>query len=176
MSTPCINGNVYKIIQLKTVSAINEEIFSCFQTMSENQYQHQTHFFQGRYENIYIKPEDIPALKTLNEYIKHEISDYLNTDANNLKFGFWLNAMYPDQSTSRHCHDDFDEVLSGVYYVKVPAHSGELLLYADETITITPREGMLVLFSPALEHQVMQNKSTELRLSIGFNACLLNVS
>lgn len=175
MNTPMIHDDVYKTIQLKAMSSINQEILSCFLSMNESQYLHQTHLFQGRYENIYIQPEVIPALKILIENIKHEISLYLNEDVTNIKFGFWLNVMYPEQATSRHCHDDLDEVLSGVYYVKVPPHSGKLIFYADDTITLEPREGLLVLFSPALEHEVMKNASDEVRLSIGFNASLLSI-
>jgi len=175
MNTPRIHADVYKTIQLKTMSAINQEILSCFLSMNENQFLNQTHYFQGRYENIYINPEFIPALKILIEHIKQEISLHLNEDVNNIKFGFWINVMHPEQTTSRHCHDDLDEVLSGVYYVKVPPHSGDLVFYADDTITLTPQEGLLVLFSPALEHEVKKNDSDEVRLSIGFNASLLSI-
>ena len=78
--------------------------------------------------------------------------------------------MRPGDITLPHSHNDDDELLSGVYYVKVPEHSGELVLYQGNTsYGIQPAEGKLVLFSASLEHEVTRNDSQEMRLSIGMN-------
>jgi len=170
------NGDTFKSIHLDNTSSINRDILNGFLSMNEDQYQRMSHLIKGRYENIYINSDDISALQALLIQIKREISSYINVQTESIKFGFWFNAMQPEQSTSRHCHDDFDEVLSGVYYIKVPENSGDLILYANDTCTIKPEEGLLVLFSPALEHEVLKNESQEMRLSIGFNACIYSPS
>jgi hypothetical protein len=164
---------VYRTLVLQDMASVNAGIFSAFQALSPEEYNRQTHFFHGRYENIYIDEIRIPQLKILIDRIKEEIAKYLKADIRQIKMGFWLNVMMPGHMTTRHCHDDLDEVLSGVYYVKVPAQSGNLILYAEDKIEVEPQENMLVFFSPAVEHEVLVNMSKDIRLSIGFNACLL---
>ena len=158
---------------LQDMSSVNAGILRAFQAMSPEEYNRQTHFFHGRYENIYIDDFRIPQLKILIDRIRGEIAKFLKVDIRHIKMGFWLNVMMPGDKTTRHCHDDLDEVLSGVYYVNVPAQSGNLILYAENELEIEPQENMLVFFSPAIEHEVLVNMSKEIRLSIGFNACLL---
>jgi hypothetical protein len=164
---------VYSKVLLQNMSSVNTGILSAFQAMSSEEYNRQTHFFHGRYENIYIDDSRIPQLKILIDRIREQISNFLKADIRQIKMGFWLNVMMPGDKTTRHCHDDLDEVLSGVYYVRVPAQSGNLILYAEDEIEIEPQENMLVFFSPAVEHEVLVNTSKDIRLSIGFNACLL---
>ncbi len=164
----------YKKILLQDMASINSSILTAFQTMSPKDYDKQTHYFHGRYENIYINEERIPQLELLISKIKNEVSKYLNADNKQIKMGFWLNVMMPGQVTSRHCHDDLDEMVSGVYYIKVPDQSGKLILHSDKDIEIEPQESMLILFSPALDHQVLVNNSQDIRLSIGLNACLIS--
>lgn len=86
--------------------------------------------------------------------------------------------MNPGDVTTAHTHDDDDELLSCVYYIKVPkdvSNSGELILMANnEKTVIQPEEGKFVFFSPATLHEVTKNESNESRLSIAFNFGLLN--
>ncbi len=72
--------------------------------------------------------------------------------------------------TTLHSHDDYDELLSGVYYVCVPKNSGELMIHAEnEIVRHTPCEGQWVFFSPQTPHAVSKNLTHELRLSVAFN-------
>ena len=136
-------------------------------------YQHspdirKTHLFHGRYENIYLGEEQIPEIALLLQEARKLASEYLATD--NLRAGCWFNAMPPGAITTRHSHDDDDELLSGVYYVHVPADSGDLILYDTKPPTrITPVTGQLIFFPPDVDHEVTRNNSTEDRLSIGMN-------
>ena len=157
------SDRVYSKIFLQDMSSVNADILRAFLVMSPEDYNKQTHFFHGRYENIYIDDLQIPQLKILIDRIREEIAKFLKADIRQIKIGFWLNVMMPGDKTTRHCHDDLDEVLSGVYYVKVPAQSGNLVLYAEDKTEIEPRENMLVFFSPAIEHEVLVNKSNDLR-------------
>jgi len=87
-----------------------------------------------------------------------------------IAIGFWFNAMGPGHRTAPHHHDENDELLSAVYYIRVPENSGDLILHtAGKSISIHPQEGKLVLFAPALLHEVTTNLSAELRLSVAVN-------
>ena len=144
---------------------------ACVSRDSEEYSERRTHWFHGRYENIYVDNGKLPGLSNIINNIR-EILDELLEDLNpHYRFGFWLNLMSPGDVTTRHTHDDDDELISGVYYVHTPVNSGSLFLFAnDETLEIAPVEGNLVLFSPKMEHEVGCNHSQDLRLSIGFNA------
>jgi len=83
--------------------------------------------------------------------------------------------MPPGSTTLIHSHDDYDELLSGVYYVSVPENSGNLIVHdttdkkSKEYIEITPQAGEFIFFKPDVRHEVSRNNSDEYRLSIGIN-------
>ena len=78
--------------------------------------------------------------------------------------------MGPGAETTLHCHDDDDERLSGVYYVRVPKHSGKLIIHrGTQRIHHAPQEGQWVFFAPETPHAVSVNRSDKLRLSVAFN-------
>jgi predicted 2-oxoglutarate/Fe(II)-dependent dioxygenase YbiX len=87
-----------------------------------------------------------------------------------LKAGFWFNAMEAGQRTTLHHHDENDELLSAVYYIRVPENSGELILHdAGKQVSIQPQAGKLVMFAPKVLHEVAANLGTGLRLSVAMN-------
>lgn len=129
-----------------------------------------SHFFAGRYENLYIGLDRVPAAGAVLDRVGAWAAGILDRDAARLRRGFWFNLMEPGQRTLPHTHDDADELLSAVYYIRVPPDSGALRLRpASGDIVVRPREGMAVLFPPDLEHEVSENLSRERRLSIGIN-------
>jgi hypothetical protein len=78
--------------------------------------------------------------------------------------------MEAGQRTTLHHHDEDDELLSAVYYIRVPENSGDLILYdADRKISIQPQEGKLVMFAPAVLHEVTVHRGSGLRLSVAMN-------
>ncbi len=129
-----------------------------------------SHYFEGRYENIYITKDTIPELATiLNTAIEHTAT-ILNLNKDSLKAGCWFNAMEPGHITLAHRHDDDDELLSAVYYIHVPDESGELTLQHKHFATrVTPDSGLFVFFPPDISHEVSKNNSEETRLSLGIN-------
>ncbi len=128
-----------------------------------------THLFGGRYENIYIAREHIPALGPVLDTAVAAAAA-ISGVREPLRVGFWFNAMAPGQGTTLHTHDDDDEVLSGVFYVTAPEESGDLLLGAvGAQKAVAPIESAFVFFSPTLPHAVGENRSGGLRLSIGMN-------
>lgn len=132
-----------------------------------------THLINNRYENIYLTETQLPALTPLLIHARHCAARLLSQQGNTTpitRIGHWFNAMPPGSHTSRHDHNDGDELLSGVYYIDVPDHSGDLLIHSDTDIySHTPEAGQLVLFKPDIEHEVEINASKYMRLSIGLN-------
>lgn len=74
----------------------------------------------------------------------------------------------------RHIHPE--AIVSGVLYIKVPEETGSrqkkegnLVFPCNESLQITPKEGMVVLFPSYLAHETMPTKSNEERICIAFN-------
>jgi|TARA_B110000503_G_C6955400_1_gene332761 uncharacterized protein (TIGR02466 family) len=111
--------------------------------------------------------------------------------------GYWYNVNYKYSSNREHTHPN--AFLSGVYYIKVPEASGNIVLlransehdkmeFMHQKITennlridnnrintehwFAPKEGMLILFPGHLTHYVRQNLTNEVddrRISLSFN-------
>ena len=127
-----------------------------------------SHWFEQRYENIYIDRRLLPEFAPVATEVRACAESVL--DRGDLKFGFWFNEMGPGEGTTRHDHHEDDELLSAVLYLSVPEGSGELVLYdSPAVIRVTPEVGLLVMFPPHLEHEVNINTGASARLSIAFN-------
>jgi len=149
---------------------INAPLAAAFACLDETVFQRRTHFIAGRFENLYLERDGLPGLGQILDYAQAEAARRLGKIAAELRSGFWLNAMGPGQSTSRHSHEENDEVLSGVYYVTAPADSGDILFHDPPFETrVSPQAGLLLLFAPDLPHSVEPNRSNQLRLSVAFN-------
>lgn len=149
---------------------LNKKIIEAFELHSRSPLTKKTHFFEGRYENIYIDREKVPALEQVFAQATAYAGEILNIAPENLQCGFWFNCMSTGDVTIAHTHDDDDELLSGVYYVSVPDTSARLCLgIGDNSEIVEPEEGMMVFFSPQLVHEVSRNQSPYMRLSIGMN-------
>jgi len=127
-----------------------------------------THLFGGRYENIYLTSRQIPQLSDLLDEACEHASRLLDID--DLEAGCWFNFMPSGAVTTVHRHDDYDELMSAVYYVSVPENSGNLIIHeGDKQHVISPQEGMFVFFAPDVLHEVSKNMSSDDRLSIAIN-------
>lgn len=160
----------YQELRLERPDALNAALYSRFLQLAGTDRVRRTHHFGGRFENIYIREPDIPEIATVLALIRRQAGRLPGIAARELKAGFWFNAMEAGQRTSLHHHDENDELLSGVYYIRVPEHSGELILHdAARRVRIRPQEGKLVTFPPALPHEVSEHRGSGLRLSVGLN-------
>ena len=170
--------DIYHKITSKNAPNINPDIEKGFLKYHSHADVRKTHLFEGRYENIYLNEQHIPALKTLINEATGLAENILNVT--NLRAGYWFNYMPPGSTTTLHTHDDDDELLSCVYYINVPDNSGNLIIYDDEDnsgqkkIEIQSRTGDFIFFKPDVRHEVTKNNSHEHRLSIGFNFGLNN--
>jgi hypothetical protein len=154
----------------KSCLALNEIIANKFEMMADEDFKKKTHLFNGRYENLYLDEKTIPELVTIINTAMEHASNILDIKKEKLAAGFWLNSMSPGDITTAHTHDDDDELLSGVYYIKVAENSGDLIITKDNKKTIIkPQEGNFIYFSPDTLHEVSKNKSAQSRLSIAFN-------
>ena len=132
------------------------------------------------------KVESLDELLTSIEKASNEITSFLEIQSVHLE-NYWININgYKDFNWS-HCHAGC--VLSGVYYVKVPENSGNILFEHPRSDLMTewvattnqntrnskswffpPKEQTLFIFPSWLTHRVLQNDNkTEKRVSISFN-------
>jgi len=150
---------------------LHAKIIEQFYKLLEDPATHKSHFFNGRYENIYIAKSLLPEIEPILNTILEESAKLLRCDKSELKIGFWFNLMQKDEVTLAHNHDDDDEIISGTYYLQAPEQAGVLSIkLADQIIsTIEPKDAGLSFFHPALEHEVSRHGSPVPRISIGFN-------
>ena len=102
-------------------------------------------------------------------------------------------AIINERGASNERHHHGNSALSAAYYVSAPKDCGNIVFYdprpapvfshplakkpniLNATInSITPNEGMLVLFPSYLEHSVKPNLSSSQRIVISFNVNLIN--
>tara|TARA_B100000700_G_C14926555_1_gene799736 strand:+ start:119 stop:706 length:588 start_codon:yes stop_codon:yes gene_type:complete len=140
-----------------------------------------------------------PELSDLRDKIFKTLIDVAKTNAYKENVSFvinngWANVnRHKDYNTS---HQHPLSYWSGVYYVKVPANSGDLYFMDPKTyrtmiveypfvknfnnpsqtnhIALKPEEGGFVLFPSYMEHLVRPNLSNEPRISIAINFGLKN--
>ena len=100
----------------------------------------------------------------------------------------WANINYPGNYNRPHLHPN--SLFSGVYWVKAPEKSGDLMLYEPRPgvqctmpnrkegnlppelwreVHYTPRAGTAVMFPAWLWHEVKPNESNDIRISVSFN-------
>jgi hypothetical protein len=160
----------YYVTELPEAAQVNAAILDQYRALADSAELKRSHYFEGRYENIYVPEQRLPALQPVLAAARRGASRFLRREQRDLAVGFWLNEMGPGHRTLPHSHDEDDELVSGVYYVRVPEDSGELILTQGAAVTrVTAREGMFVFFPPQVVHEVSENRSGETRLSIGMN-------
>jgi hypothetical protein len=161
---------LFQELTLKEPDELNASLYERFMALSSTERIRQTHHFGDRFENTYIEEADIPDMATVLNVMKQQAGQLLDIPAETLKVGFWFNAMEPGHRTAPHHHDENDELLSAVYYIRVPENSGDLILHDDgREIRIQPQEGKLVLFAPKVLHEVTAHLGSGLRLSVAMN-------
>lgn len=150
--------------------AVNGPLAAAFASLGEQDFTRRSHFIDGRFENLYLDRQRLPGLAAVLDFATATAAARLGPGCPPLRCGFWLNAMPPGSSTSRHDHAEHDELLSGVYYVTAPPDSGDIC-FSNEPfrIRVTPAPGMLLLFPPTLLHWVEPHRGAGLRLSVAFN-------
>ncbi|RRQ20014.1 2OG-Fe(II) oxygenase family protein [Thiohalobacter thiocyanaticus] len=159
------------VLDLPEAGALNRDLLRAYREQLAVGAERRSHFFEGRYENIYIGRERLPAIEPVLEAACAVTARLHDGDPWDYRAGFWFNDMPPGSRTLQHTHDDDDELLSGVYYVEVPPDSGCLVLEEDgQRVLVRPRAGRMVFFAPDTLHWVTPNLADMNRLSVGINA------
>jgi uncharacterized protein (TIGR02466 family) len=110
----------------------------------------------------------------------------LETRRHPLKFTeCWMNIY--GEGHAQEVHQHANAVVSGIYYAKAPAGSGDLLIHSPymdimldppkrrsnglniKVMPITPKEGMMILFPSYVKHSVKPTHGNGERVSIAFN-------
>ncbi len=100
----------------------------------------------------------------------------------------WANINYPGNANRPHLHPN--SLFSGVYWIKAPEKSGNLMLYEPRPgvqctmpnrkevelppelwreVHYEPRAGTCIMFPSWLWHEVKPNQSNDIRISVSFN-------
>lgn len=162
--------DVVHIYDCEELLSINNELSAAILRLPDDAFNRRSHFFHGRYENLYVEPAVHPALERILDQALTKAAEILHQAESNLQYGFWLNIMRKGDVTTLHTHDDDEELLSAVYYLQIPEGSAKFRLhYHDDIIDVSPIEGRFMFFNPALPHEVGEHKSDTPRISIGFN-------
>ena len=147
---------------------------------SSNLKENRSHYFNGRWENIYISHDLIPNIEKIlfhagligkNIYGKtvivprKDLGYHINE--------YWFNISRPGESTGWHDHKK-GAILSGVYYIYVPNNSGNILFSTEGSKNkcnweIKSQTGEMILFPANQKHAVDVNRSSEDRISFSFN-------
>ena len=150
--------------------ALNREILDSYLQLREQDFLRRSHCFHGRYENLYLEREHIPAIGRVLAQAECYARNLIEPADQHLRCGFWINDMGHGAVTTEHNHDENDEILSAVYYIQAPPGSGDLVVSESHSRTqITPQAGMFVFFAPTVTHSVSLNQSGQRRISIGMN-------
>lgn len=169
-SPPLYSNSRLHIGFMPDAEDLNRRILEAYGKLGERDLLRRTHFFGGRYENVYVERARIPEVSRILDCAAEYARDILRRPGQSLRCGFWLNDMGPGHLTTEHTHEEDDELLSGVYYVRVPPDSGDLMILDRRIRTqVQPEPGMFVFFAPRVVHAVSENRSGERRLSIGIN-------
>jgi len=133
-----------------------------------------------------LKPLKTNILKALNNYVYENlnVSKKYNFELQNS----WINEHIKGDWAQIHDHTNC--LISGVYFIKIPENSGDLLIHKTNTtlftrtielsydienefnndnITFKPKEGGLILFPSHLYHSVTISNTNELRYTMAFN-------
>ena len=157
-------------IDYPLAATVNAGLAEAILALPSSAFNRRSHFFHGRYENLYIDAGRLPGLEAILTTARVHAAAILGQAPASLRLGFWLNIMHRGDVTTLHSHDDDDEVLSGVYYVQVPAEAGLFRLYQGKEVEeIRPVEGRFMFFDPALPHEVSEHRGEAPRISIGMN-------
>ena len=80
----------------------------------------------------------------------------------------WFNINSTGNSNNWHHHGGHPMV--GVFYIQVPKNSGSIEFQKNEEVfSYLPSVGDFLLFSGNLNHRVLENQSTEDRISLAIN-------
>ena len=135
------------------------------------------------YASLNDLPRRDPAIADLAKLLKSHTAAFARDLSWEIKpklDSLWVNLLKTSGQHSGHIHPH--SVLSGTFYVEVPAGSGAIRFEdprlplmmsapprADSFATVEPRAGLLLMWESWLRHEVLPGTGKGERLSISFN-------
>ena len=134
------------------------------------------------------KKKEYNPLTTELFNMQYEIYEKEHLDRKPVLGNMWANINYPGNFNRPHIHPN--SLFSGVYFVKTPQKSGNLMVYDPRPgiqmampsrkkgslppaswreVHYEPIAGRCIMFPAWLWHEVKENKSNNTRISISFN-------
>tara|TARA_B100000530_G_scaffold247610_1_gene162463 strand:- start:1090 stop:1650 length:561 start_codon:yes stop_codon:yes gene_type:complete len=154
-------------------------------------YKHKETTKTNHFSNIGGYQGDNFKYEEFDNFVQENVPKSKFNKVESLRIFSWVNINPKGSRNYRHHHFSPIEPLlfSGVYYVKVPENSGDIMfhdprgslipscldmqyLYGNSSphvVRITPKAGECYYFPAWLEHDVNENESEEDRISISFN-------
>ena len=178
MENPIKEGPKYWIYSPEIPSQDRQELILLLK--KNNLEKTESHYINGRWENIYISLSYVPHVKNILRVAGKMANNILEQQVivpyKDLGYShdeFWFNIAKPGQSTAWHNHKE-NAVLSGVYYIDVPEKGGNIKFcqktkdhkkeWVVQSIT-----GRMIFFSSQLDHAVEKNEGNRDRISLAFN-------
>ncbi|TNF34664.1 MAG: hypothetical protein EP315_06880, partial [Gammaproteobacteria bacterium] len=93
MNTSLIQHPALYACKINDADKINRALLQGFQQHIHDQETRKTHFFNNRYENVYIDSECIPEIRIILDTVIKLAAEILSIPANRLRAGLWFNAM-----------------------------------------------------------------------------------
>tara|TARA_Y100001938_G_scaffold126573_1_gene178647 strand:- start:573 stop:1151 length:579 start_codon:yes stop_codon:yes gene_type:complete len=136
---------------------------------------------------MHLKPEYQKLVEELYK-MQHQIYEQEWLDRKPKIGNMWANINPPGGYNAPHIHPN--SLFSGVYYVKAPKNSGNLVCNEPRTgaqlnmpirkpgrppkhlwreVHLEPKEGRIIMFPSWLWHCVEPNESNDIRISVSFN-------
>ncbi len=170
-----------------------ETFLSCVRNFKNNNPQENKSNVAGYHspETLQTEEQLRPLFQYVCEMAMQAVQDLNFIDNNIFLTSAWVNFNDTRQCmNSEHIHG---EILSGVFYLKVPPESGKLVIsnpgmnrlwggiqlvkeknqFTGEMMKIEPEEGSIILFPSYLPHSVETNNHDDERISISFNLMVL---
>jgi uncharacterized protein (TIGR02466 family) len=137
------------------------------------------------YASLNDLPKRDPAFADLAKLLTRHAADFARECAFELPRkpqldSLWANLLKSSGQHSGHIHPH--SIISGTFYVEVPAGSGAIRFEdprlplmmaapprADSFVTVQPRPGLLLMWESWLRHEVLSGAGRGERLSISFN-------
>ncbi len=137
--------------------------------------------------NMHTKPEYKPLVDELFRMV-HQVFNEEFLDGEPKLGNMWANINPPGGYNAPHIHPN--SLFSGVYYVKAPENSGDLVCNEPRAgaqlnmparkkgkppkhlwreVHLKPIEGRIIIFPFYLWHSVAPNQSNDIRISVSFN-------
>lgn len=142
----------------------------------------------GGWQSKDINLSEFPEFRIIDDILDQKINEFSNSLGPNFKFkldNIWVNLNERGDRNGTHVHPITS--FSGTIYIQVDENTGKIRFHNDynplkhypvrlddtnvfhQTVTYTPKNGMIVIFPAWVPHDVLESESDMTRISMSFN-------